>query len=240
MPASARQTRLIQAPEGAVNRDVICAVFPSGVASAPLEGVDGHQARCDLRRFSTTGHGTGRREVGTILTASPKDRPQDRSRGSLQGRSQVQDRSLILRRRCRVPLDDVADIHPNGSAGPRADTVEQVIDRPLLGPVLLSVVGCVKRSRGLLSSRSGRSDPRRWNTSATCSVRVFKERPAQRDAADVTSSKAPRHRSLAPIDSIRELRRDHGLVVYGHLRPARVRLRPSCRDRGPQQLARVK
>jgi hypothetical protein len=69
---------------------------------------------------------------------------------------------------------------------------------------------------------------------------VFKERSIHRDAVDVTSSKAPRHRSLAPIDSIPELRRDHGLVVYGHIRPARPRLRPSCRDRRLHHLARVK
>jgi type IV secretory pathway TraG/TraD family ATPase VirD4 len=67
---------------------------------------------------------------------------------------------------------------------------------------------------------------------------AFQERSIHRDTVGVTSStEAPRHRSLAPIDSIRQLRRGQGLLVYGHLRPARLRLRLSWRDRRLLRLA---
>jgi type IV secretory pathway TraG/TraD family ATPase VirD4 len=68
---------------------------------------------------------------------------------------------------------------------------------------------------------------------------VVHEHSTHRDAVGVTSStEAPRHRSLAPTDSIRQMRRGQGLLVYGHLRPARLRLRLSWRDRGLRRLAK--
>jgi type IV secretory pathway TraG/TraD family ATPase VirD4 len=67
---------------------------------------------------------------------------------------------------------------------------------------------------------------------------VVSERSTHRDAVGVTSStEAPRHRALAPIDSIRQMRRGHGLLVYGHLRPARLQLRLSWADRRLRRLA---
>jgi type IV secretory pathway TraG/TraD family ATPase VirD4 len=67
---------------------------------------------------------------------------------------------------------------------------------------------------------------------------LVQERSTHRDAVGITSStEAPRHRSLAPIDSIRQMRRGEGLLVYGHLRPARLRLRLSWRDRRLRRLA---
>jgi type IV secretory pathway TraG/TraD family ATPase VirD4 len=68
---------------------------------------------------------------------------------------------------------------------------------------------------------------------------IVHEHSTHRDAVGITSStEAPRHRSLAPTDSIRQMRRGQGLLVYGHLRPARLRLRLSWRDRGLRRLAK--
>jgi hypothetical protein len=67
---------------------------------------------------------------------------------------------------------------------------------------------------------------------------LVQERSTHRDAVGITSStEAPQRRSLAPIDSIRQMRRAEGLLVYGHLRPARLRLRLSWRDRRLRRLA---
>ena len=68
---------------------------------------------------------------------------------------------------------------------------------------------------------------------------VVQERSTHHDAVGLTSSTtdAPRHLALAPIDSIRQMRRSHGLLVYGHLRPARLRLRLSWADRRLRRLA---
>jgi type IV secretion system protein VirD4 len=68
---------------------------------------------------------------------------------------------------------------------------------------------------------------------------VVHERSTHHDAVGVTSSttEAPRHHALAPVDSIRQMRRGHGLLVYGHLRPARLRLRLSWADRRLRRLA---
>ena len=38
------------------------------------------------------------------------------------------------------------------------------------------------------------------------------------------------HRSLAPANALREMRPGHGVLVYGHLPPARITLRPWFRD----------
>jgi hypothetical protein len=68
---------------------------------------------------------------------------------------------------------------------------------------------------------------------------VFQERSVHRHAVGMSSSmEAPRQRSWAPIDSIRQMRRGQGLLVYGHLRPAPLRLRLSWRDRRLRRLAR--
>jgi hypothetical protein len=41
---------------------------------------------------------------------------------------------------------------------------------------------------------------------------------------------------LAPIDSIRQMQQGKGLLVYGHLRPTRLRLRLSWEDRDLRRL----
>jgi hypothetical protein len=52
-----------------------------------------------------------------------------------------------------------------------------------------------------------------------------------------SSTDAPRHRSFAQIEPNRLIRQSPGLLVYGHLRPARLRLRLSCQDRRLRRLA---
>ena len=45
------------------------------------------------------------------------------------------------------------------------------------------------------------------------------------------------HRSLAPANALREMRPGHGVLVYGHLPPARITLRPWFRDRRLRKIA---
>ena len=45
------------------------------------------------------------------------------------------------------------------------------------------------------------------------------------------------HRSLAPANALREMRPGHGVLVYGHLPPARITLRPWFRDRRLRRIA---
>lgn len=45
------------------------------------------------------------------------------------------------------------------------------------------------------------------------------------------------YRSLAPANALREMRPGSGLLVYGHLAPARIALRPWFEDRGLRRLA---
>ena len=45
------------------------------------------------------------------------------------------------------------------------------------------------------------------------------------------------YRSLAPANVLREMRPGHGLLVYGHLAPARIALRPWFRTGGSRRLA---
>ena len=46
------------------------------------------------------------------------------------------------------------------------------------------------------------------------------------------------YRNLAPANVLREMRPGHGVLVYGHLAPARIALRPWFKDRRLRQLAR--
>ncbi len=45
------------------------------------------------------------------------------------------------------------------------------------------------------------------------------------------------YRSLAPANALREMRPGHGLLVYGHLAPAQIALRPWFKDRRLKRLA---
>jgi type IV secretion system protein VirD4 len=45
------------------------------------------------------------------------------------------------------------------------------------------------------------------------------------------------HRSLAPANALREMRPGHGVLVYGHLPPVRIALRPWFRDRRLRKIA---
>jgi type IV secretory pathway TraG/TraD family ATPase VirD4 len=46
------------------------------------------------------------------------------------------------------------------------------------------------------------------------------------------------YRDLAPENLLREMRPGHGILVYGHLPPARIALRPWFKDRHLRRLAR--
>ena len=45
-------------------------------------------------------------------------------------------------------------------------------------------------------------------------------------------------RNLAPANVLREMRPGRGVLVYGHLAPARIELRPWFKDRRLRRLAR--
>jgi type IV secretion system protein VirD4 len=45
------------------------------------------------------------------------------------------------------------------------------------------------------------------------------------------------YRSLAPANALREMRPGRGVLVYGHLPPARIALRPWFKDRRLRQIA---
>jgi type IV secretory pathway TraG/TraD family ATPase VirD4 len=45
------------------------------------------------------------------------------------------------------------------------------------------------------------------------------------------------YRNIAPANVLREMRPGNGLLVYGHLAPARIRLRPWFKDRDLRKLA---
>jgi type IV secretory pathway TraG/TraD family ATPase VirD4 len=45
------------------------------------------------------------------------------------------------------------------------------------------------------------------------------------------------YRNIAPANVLREMRPGNGLLVYGHLAPARIRLRPWFKDRQLKKLA---
>ena len=48
------------------------------------------------------------------------------------------------------------------------------------------------------------------------------------------------YRNLAPANVLREMRPGHGILVYGHLRPTRIALRPWFKDRRLRRLTRVR
>ena len=89
-------------------------------------------------------------------------------------------------------------------------------------------------------------DPLRHLRSADARLR----RPAARRRAGAVHCRRPRaatgrsttesvsYRHLAPANVLREMRPGHGVLVYGHLAPARIALRPWFKDRRLRQLAR--
>ena len=48
---------------------------------------------------------------------------------------------------------------------------------------------------------------------------------------DRSTTESTTYRSLVPADAIRQMRPGEGVLVYGHLPPARLALRPWFRDR---------
>jgi type IV secretion system protein VirD4 len=52
-----------------------------------------------------------------------------------------------------------------------------------------------------------------------------------------STTKSVGHRNLAPANVLREMRPGRGLLVYGHIPPARITLRPSFSDRHLRRLA---
>jgi type IV secretion system protein VirD4 len=52
-----------------------------------------------------------------------------------------------------------------------------------------------------------------------------------------STTKSVAHRTLAPANVLREMRPGRGLLVYGHIPPARITLRPSFNDRHLRRLA---
>ena len=64
----------------------------------------------------------------------------------------------------------------------------------------------------------------------------FTSQTSSRQGRSTTESVSYRH--LAPANVLREMRPGHGVLVYGHLAPARITLRPWFKDRRLRQLAR--
>ena len=64
----------------------------------------------------------------------------------------------------------------------------------------------------------------------------FRSSTSSRQGRSTTESVSYRH--LAPANVLREMRPGHGVLVYGHLAPARITLRPWFKDRRLRQLAR--
>jgi type IV secretory pathway TraG/TraD family ATPase VirD4 len=57
----------------------------------------------------------------------------------------------------------------------------------------------------------------------------------------VAASQATNYRPLVPVEELRRLQPGEGIVIYGHLRPARIRVRPHFtgrEQRWRQRLAR--
>lgn len=64
----------------------------------------------------------------------------------------------------------------------------------------------------------------------------FMSQTSSRQGRSTTESVSYRH--LAPANVLREMRPGHGVLVYGHLAPARITLRPWFKDRRLRQLVR--
>jgi type IV secretion system protein VirD4 len=64
----------------------------------------------------------------------------------------------------------------------------------------------------------------------------FTSQTSSRQGRSTTESVSYRH--LAPANVLREMRPGHGVLVYGHLAPARITLRPWFKDRRLRHLAR--
>ena len=87
------------------------------------------------------------------------------------------------------------------------------------------------------------SIPATWNSNSPAGIRTIPAGPAGeaamreetvthdlRDGRQSRSS-AVAFRRLAPTDELRRISPGHGVLVYGHLPPVRLRLRPWYRDR---------
>jgi type IV secretion system protein VirD4 len=55
-----------------------------------------------------------------------------------------------------------------------------------------------------------------------------------------STTESATYRNLAPANVLREMRPGHGILVYGHLRPTRIALRPWFKDRRLRRLTRVR
>ncbi|MGH3049940.1 MAG: type IV secretory system conjugative DNA transfer family protein, partial [Gaiellaceae bacterium] len=64
----------------------------------------------------------------------------------------------------------------------------------------------------------------------------FTSQTSSRQGRSTTESVSYRH--LAPANVLREMQPGHGVLVYGHLAPARITLRPWFKDRRLRQLTR--
>jgi type IV secretion system protein VirD4 len=69
-------------------------------------------------------------------------------------------------------------------------------------------------------------------------LRYFSELVGEEEVKDRSDPDAPvRRRPLAPPDQLRQIKPEHGLLVYGSLRPAQLRLRLYFNDRKLRQAA---
>jgi type IV secretory pathway TraG/TraD family ATPase VirD4 len=69
-------------------------------------------------------------------------------------------------------------------------------------------------------------------------LRYFSELVGDEEVKDRSDPDAPiRRRPLAPADELRQIEPEHGLLIYGALRPAMLKLRLYFNDRRLRQLA---
>ena len=69
-------------------------------------------------------------------------------------------------------------------------------------------------------------------------LRYFSELVGDEEIKDRSGPGAPiRRRPLAPADQLRQIEPEHGLLIYGSLRPAMLRLRMYFNDRKLKQAA---
>ena len=69
-------------------------------------------------------------------------------------------------------------------------------------------------------------------------LRYFSELVGEEEVKDRSDPGAPiRRRPLAPADQLRQIKPEHGLLIYGSLHPAMLRLRLYFNDRKLRQAA---
>ena len=69
-------------------------------------------------------------------------------------------------------------------------------------------------------------------------LKYFSDLVGEEEVKDRSDPDAPvRRRPLAPPDQLRQIKPEHGLLVYGSLRPAQLRLRLYFNDRKLKQAA---